>query len=108
MGYTRSHVCAGINLLYFVTKIRIVFELAILSANIFLISMCFLINQIAKRGRKSYFLSQTTFPRKNDGITKQPRNRIFLSFTRAYIKFFIYPLSRARHFVARFPAANFP
>ena len=108
MGYTRCHVRAGINPLYFVTKIRIVFELAILSANIFLISMCFLINHIAKRGRKSYFLSQTTFHRKNDEITKQPRNRIFLSFTRAYIKFFSYPLSRARHFVALYPAANFP
>ena len=45
------------------TKIRIVFEPAIFSANIFLKSIFFLINQIAKRGQKSFFPKQTL---KND------------------------------------------
>ena len=40
---------------YFVTKIRIVFEPAIFSVNIFLKSIFFLINQIAKRGQKLTF-----------------------------------------------------
>ena len=48
---------------YFVTKIRIVFEPAIFLANIFLKSIFFLINQIAKRGQKLPFPKQTP---KND------------------------------------------
>ena len=39
--------------------IRIVFEPAIFSANIFLKSIFFLINQIAKRGQKLPFLQQS-------------------------------------------------
>ncbi len=46
-------------IVYFVTKIRIVFEPAIFSANIFLKSIFFLINQIAKRGQKLTFPKQT-------------------------------------------------
>ena len=53
----------GKTIVYFVTKIRIVFELAIFSANIFLKSIFFLINQIAKRGQKLTFPQQTP---KND------------------------------------------
>ena len=48
---------------YFVTKIRIVFEPAIFYGNIFLKSIFFLINQIAKRGQKLTFPKQT---QKND------------------------------------------
>ena len=47
----------------FVYKIRIVFEPAIFSVNIFLKSIFFLINQIAKRGQKSAFPKQSP---KND------------------------------------------
>ena len=50
-------------IVYFVTKIRIVFEPAIFSCNIFLKSIFFLINQIAKRGQKLTFPQQTP---KND------------------------------------------
>ena len=46
-------------IVYFVTKIRIVFEPAIFSVNIFLKSIFFLINQIAKRGQKLTFPKQT-------------------------------------------------
>ena len=53
----------GKTFVYFVTKIRIVFEPAIFSANIFLKSIFFLINQIAKRGQKLTFPQQTL---KND------------------------------------------
>ena len=45
------------------TKIRIVFKPAIFSVNIFLKSIFFLINQIAKRGQKSAFPKQSP---KND------------------------------------------
>ena len=50
-------------IVYFVTKIRIVFEPAIFYGNIFLKSIFFLINQIAKRGQKLTFFKQTP---KND------------------------------------------
>ena len=53
----------GKTFVYFVTKIRIVFEPAIFSVNIFLKSIFFLINQIAKRGQKSAFPKQSP---KND------------------------------------------
>ena len=53
----------GKTIVYFVTKIRIVFEPAIFSVNIFLKSIFFLINQIAKRGQKLTFPQQT---KKND------------------------------------------
>ena len=53
----------GKTFVYFVTKIRIVFEPAIFYSNIFLKSIFFLINQIAKRGQKLPFLKQTP---KND------------------------------------------
>ena len=53
----------GKTFVYFVTKIRIVFEPAIFSVNIFLKSIFFLINQIAKRGQKLTFPKQTL---KND------------------------------------------
>ena len=53
----------GKTIVYFVTKIRIVFEPAIFSGNIFLKSIFFLINQIAKRGQKLTFPQQTP---KND------------------------------------------
>ena len=49
----------GKTFVYFVTKIRIVFEPAIFSVNIFLKSIFFLINQIAKRGQKLTFPKQT-------------------------------------------------
>ena len=49
----------GKTIVYFVTKIRIVFEPAIFSANIFLKSIFFLINQIAKRGQKLTFPKQS-------------------------------------------------
>ena len=53
----------GKTFVYFVTKIRIVFEPAIFYSNIFLKSIFFLINQIAKRGQKLTFPKQT---KKND------------------------------------------
>ena len=53
----------GKTFVFSATKIRIVFELAIFSANIFLKSIFFLINQIAKRGQKLTFPKQTL---KND------------------------------------------
>ena len=63
----------GKTFVFFVTKIRIVFEPAIFSVNIFLKSIFFLINQIAKsfflinqiakRGQKLPFPKQT---QKND------------------------------------------
>ena len=46
-------------IVYLVTKIRIVFEPAIFYTNIFLKSIFFLINQIAKRGQKLPFPKQT-------------------------------------------------
>ena len=54
----------GKTIVYFVTKIRIVFKPAIFSANIFLKSIFFLINQIAKRGQKLPFPKQTNKPSK--------------------------------------------
>ena len=57
----------GKTIVYFVTKIRIVFEPAIFYGNFFLKSIFFLINQIAKRGQKSAFPQQTPKnDRKND------------------------------------------
>ena len=49
----------GKTIVYFVTKIRIVFEPAIFYGNFFLKSIFFLINQIAKRGQKLTFPKQT-------------------------------------------------
>ena len=63
----------GKTFVYFVTKIRIVFEPAIFSVNIFLKSIFFLINQIAKRGQKLPFPKQTP---KND----RNKRTFFLSF----------------------------
>ena len=49
----------GKTFVFSATKIRIVFEPAIFSNNIFLKYIFFLINQIAKRGQKLLFPKQT-------------------------------------------------